>query len=377
MNISILVFGNEEFLATLPEQILKAGTFNLEAITNLQMAVSHIQSKPPDIILVQSSQNDSMQLCCWLKQQTKLSWIYCILLEDSPQLISDRKNQSWEWELEMTSRALRLGADAYIWYGDVENSQSIRQRKTDSAVTNLNPSHRLLLSQLTVALRKAHKYRDLMKTNDLLSTIALADSLTELNNRRALEWDLPRQIEKARANNSPLSLIILDVDYFKKVNDNYGHLVGDRLLKLLSSRIRHNLRVQDTPFRYGGEEFVIILGDTTTEEANLVAHRLNSIVKDSPFAIDSTLTINVTISLGTACLLPNDDKQGLSLLHRADSLLLKAKSEGRNRVVSSHNTTENNSYLANEINCKDIVQSTSYAFHNLALQSSYLKVSAG
>ncbi|MGF1673938.1 MAG: diguanylate cyclase [Rivularia sp. (in: cyanobacteria)] len=377
MNISILVFGNEEFLATLPEQILKAGTFNLEAITNLQMAVSRIQSKPPDIILVQSSQSDSMQLCCWLKQQTKLSWIYCILLEDSPQLISDRKNQSWEWELEMTSRALRLGADAYIWYGDVENSQSIRQRKTDSAVTNLNPSHRLLLSQLTVALRKAHKYRDLMKTNDLLSTIALADSLTELNNRRALEWDLPRQIEKARANNSPLSLIILDVDYFKKVNDNYGHLVGDRLLKLLSSRIRHNLRVQDTPFRYGGEEFVIILGDTTTEEANLVAHRLNSIVKDSPFAIDSTLTINVTISLGTACLLPNDDKQGFSLLHRADSLLLKAKSEGRNRVVSCHNTTENNSYLGNEVNCKDIMQSSSYVFHNLALQPSYLKVSAG
>lgn len=385
MNISILVFGNDEFLATLPTQIRDADAFSIEAITNLQMAVSRIQRKPPDVILVQSSQNDSMQLCCWLKEQINFSWIYCILLEDSPQLIADRINQGWEWESEMTSRALRLGADAYIWYGDTQDSESIRQRKTDSVTSHLNASHRLLLSQLTVALRKAHKYRDLMQTNDLLSTIALADSLTELSNRRALEWDLPRQIKKARSDNSPLSLIILDVDYFKKVNDNYGHLVGDRLLKLLSSRIRHNLRVQDTAFRYGGEEFVIILGDTTDEEAAKVAHRLNSVVKDSPFVIDSTLTINVTISLGTTCLLPNDDEQGLNLLHRADTFLLQAKSKGRNCVVSCNNTIQSNTYVSNstnhsvrnEFNCSNKMQSSSYISHSLTSQPSHLKVVAG
>jgi two-component system cell cycle response regulator len=385
MNISILVFGNDEFLATLPEQIQQASAFNLEAIANLQMVVSRIQQEPPDVILVQSSQNDSMQLCSWLKQQTKLSWIYCILLEDNPQLIDDRRNQGWEWELEMTSRALRLGADAYIWYGDVQEEESIRQRKTDSVTAHLNASHRLLLSQLTVALRKAHKYRDLMETNNLLSTIALADSLTQLNNRRALEWDLPRQIKNSRGNNSPLSLIILDVDFFKKVNDNHGHLVGDRLLKLLSSRIRHNLRVQDTAFRYGGEEFVIILGNTTAEEADVVAHRLNSVVKDSPFAIDSTLTIDVTISLGTACLLPSDDEQGLSLLHRADTFLLQAKSKGRNRVVSCHNITQSNTYVSNcvdrsvrhEVNCSNPMQSNNYITQCRTLNLSDLKVAVG
>ncbi len=368
MNISILVFGNDKFLATLPEQIREAGAFNVEAIANLQMAVSRIQSKPPDIILIQSSQDDSIQLCCWLNQQTKLSWIYCILLEDSPELIADRENQSWEWESEITSRALKLGADAYIWYGDA-HSESTPQRKTDSAAY-WNASHRLLLSQLTVALRKAQKYRDLMKTNDLLSTIALADSLTELNNRRALEWDLPRQVKKARTDNTPLSLIILDVDHFKKVNDKYGHLVGDKLLKLLSNRIRNNLRVQDTAFRYGGEEFVIILGNTTAEEADSVAYRLNKIVGDSPFAIDSTLTIDVTISLGTACLLANDDEKGLNLLDRADTLLLQAKSEGRNRVISCINTTEKNSSVHNEVNCNNKIQSNSYIFNptNKALQ---------
>ena len=291
MNISILVFGNDDFLATLPFQIIDADNCSIEAIANLEYAVGRIQLDSPDVILVQSSHNDSMQLCSWLKEQTKLSWIYCILLEDSPELIADRKNQPWEWELEMTSRALRLGADAYIWYGDTQEEESIRQRKTDSAPNQLSASHRLLLSQLTVALRKVQKYQDLIKTNDLLSTIALADSLTELNNRRALEWDLPRQVEKARNENSPLSLIILDVDYFKKVNDNYGHLVGDELLKLLSSRIRNNLRVQDTAFRYGGEEFVIILSNTSPQEADLVAHRLKNIVEEKPFAIDSSLNI--------------------------------------------------------------------------------------
>ncbi|MGB3759881.1 MAG: diguanylate cyclase [Rivularia sp. (in: cyanobacteria)] len=385
MNISILVFGNDEFLATLPSQIIDADDFSVEAIANLQMAISRIQLDSPDLILVQSSQNDSMQLCNWLKEQTKLSWIYCILLEDSPELIADRKNQPWEWELEMTSRALRLGADAYIWYGDTQFEESIRQRKTDSVAVQLSASHRLLLSQLTVALRKAQKYQELIKTNDVLSTIALADSLTELNNRRALEWDLPRQVEKARDENSPLSLIILDVDYFKKVNDNYGHLVGDRLLKLLSSRIRNNLRVQDTAFRYGGEEFVIILGDTTPQEADAVAHRLKNIVEENPFVIDSSLNIKVTISLGTACLLPSDDEHGLNLLNRADTFLLQAKSKGRNRVVSCCNTIQSNTYvsnpanncLRNEVNCNSQIQSGIYMSHNRTSQPSHLKIATG
>lgn len=385
MNISILVFGNDEFLATLPTQIIDTDTKSIKATTDLQTAVSRIQLDPPDVILVQSSQNDSMQLCSWLKEQTKLSWIYCILLEDSPELIADRKNQGWEWELEMTSRALGLGADAYIWYGDTQDTESIRQRKTDSASTQMNASHRLLLSQLTVAYRKAHKYRDLMQTNDLLSTIALSDPLTELNNRRALQWDLPRQIQKARENGYPLSLIILDVDYFKRVNDNYGHLVGDRLLKLLSERIRSKLRFQDTAFRYGGEEFVIILSETTSQEAHVVAQRLNSVVKDSLFEIDSTLKIEVTISLGSTTLLPSDDDQGLNLLHRADTFLLQAKSRGRNQVISNENTIFNNHYLPNpknhallkEVNCNGKIKNANYISQKIPSQISHLQIVAG
>lgn len=326
MNISILVFGSEDFLATLPDQIRYPTAFSVEIIANVNEAVSHIQVAPPDIILVQARQDGSMELCCWLKDQTKLSWIYCILLEDRPQQLADRSKHSWEWELEMTAAALKQGADAYIWQLSAE--------KTAYPSTQLNANHQLILAQLTVGVRKAQKYRDLLRTNDLLSTIALADSLTELNNRRALEWELPRQIKKARTQGDPLSLIILDVDYFKKVNDSYGHLVGDRVLQLLCARLRHSLRIQDTAFRYGGEEFVVLLANTAREEALSVARRLNRVVSEEPFAISNKLTINVTISLGAACLEPEDDEQGLTLLHRADQCLLEAKATGRNKVVS-------------------------------------------
>ncbi|MEH2136506.1 GGDEF domain-containing protein [Nostoc sp.] len=326
MNISILVFGKNNFIATLPDQIRYATAFHVEDMDNLNQAVSWIKTTPPDIILVQASLDGSMELCSWLKDQTKLSWIYCILFEDRSQQLTDR-NKGWHRELEMSAAALKQGADAYIWH--------LIDQKTDHNLAELTANHGLILAQLTVGLRKAQKYRDLIRTNDMLSAIALADSLTELNNRRALEWDLPRQIERARIQKTSLSLIILDVDHFKKVNDTHGHLVGDRILQVLCQRLRHNLRCQDTAFRYGGEEFVILLANTTDEEALLVARRLNRVVSEEPFALSNKLTINITISLGTASLQADDDEQGESLLNRADQYLLQAKNAGRNRVIHS------------------------------------------
>ncbi len=220
MNISILVFGNNNFCNTLPDRIRYAIAFNVKVIDNLNQAVSYIQMTPPDIILVQGSLDGSMKLCSWLKDQTKLSWIYCIFCEDRRQQIDERKKYGWHRELEMTTAMLKQGADAYIWH--------LIDEQTEENLAELTANHGLILAQLTVGLRKAQKYRDLIRTNDLLSAIALADSLTELNNRRALEWDLPRQIKKARTQKTSLSLIILDIDHFKKVNDTYGHLVGDR-----------------------------------------------------------------------------------------------------------------------------------------------------
>ncbi|AFY99951.1 diguanylate cyclase [Calothrix sp. PCC 6303] len=324
MNISILIYGSDRFFATLPDQIRNANALNdIEIVDNLNQAISRIQITPPDLIIIQASLEGSLDLCFSIREQAKLSSIYSILIEDRPQMLADRSQQNRNWDLEMTTAALGQGADAYIWWFSPE----------DEHQTQLTTVHNLLLTQLAVGLRKAQKYRDLMRTNDLLSAIALSDSLTELKNRRALEWELPQQIHKARTQGLPMSLLILDVDFFKKVNDTYGHLVGDRLLHLLCTRLRHNLRFQDTPFRYGGEEFVIILGDTSLEEAMLVARRLNNLISEQPFTINNELSIKVTISLGVACLESDDDAKGTSLLYRADKYLLQAKASGRDRVV--------------------------------------------
>ena len=337
MKISILVFGSENFLATLPHPILDDSAFTIQVIRDINQAVSHIKIAPPDVVIAQGSIDDSMELCRWLKTQTQLSWVYCILLEDRPQQLAARHQQDREWELEATATALRQGADAYIWH--------IPETEIDSTVTSITAHHTLVLAQIMVGVRKAHKYRELLQTNDLLSAIALADSLTEMNNRRALEWELPRQIIQARTKGDPLSLIILDIDYFKKVNDTYGHLVGDRILQLMCNRLRHNLRFQDTPFRYGGEEFVLVLSNTNGEEAFLVAQRLNRIIGEEPFTINSKLSINITISLGAASLQAKDDVHGFNLLHRADQYLFQAKAAGRNQAVGCYNSSSSVSHL--------------------------------
>ena len=320
METSILIVGSDEFLATLPHQIRDGTAFTVEVAANSNEAWSCIEVRPPDILMVQASLDGSLELCGWLKQQTKLTWIYCILLEDRPQIILERSPASWNWEFETTAAALEESADAYVCLLPGEATSQ----------NHLTPSHRLLLAQIQVGFRKVKQYRGLMQTTYALSTLALTDPLTELNNRRALEWYLPRQVRSNRSHGTPLSLIVLDVDYFKAINDTYGHLVGDRILQLLCARLRHNLRSQDIAFRYGGEEFVIVLRITDCQEALAVARRVGHLVSDQPFSIDNTLAINVTISLGVASLQRSDDAEGVNLLARADRYLLQAKAAGRN-----------------------------------------------
>lgn len=325
MDASILVVGGETFLATVLQPIRDITAFTVEVAANPSEAVPLIQAQQPDLLLLQASQSGSLDLCHRIKEQNRLSWIYCIVLEDRV-LSIDPAGRSRRLENEI--QTLEAGADVYLepFY---EDGVGASQDEIQSGLV------RLLQTYIHVGLRRVHNHRELMRANDVLSAIALSDPLTELNNRRAFEWELPRQIHNARSRDMPISLMMLDVDFFKTINDSYGHLVGDRALQLLATRLRHNLRFYDTPFRYGGEEFVIILSDTDHHEANLVAHRLCHLIADQPFIIDDNLDLRITVSAGTASLLPEDDARGMSLLHRADQNLLTAKSQGRNRVVSS------------------------------------------
>lgn len=323
MNAVVLVVGDEQFLATVVYQIRHMISGTVEVSSSLDEAIPLIQTTQPAVVIVQAAQAGSWELCHQIKARCQWSWIYCIVLDDrlrnGNELSADDEQQ-----LAVYAHALENGADAYLKL-TVTAAQ-------DSAIACAEI--RLLRAQILAGLRAVKFYQELLQTNDVLSTMALADPLTELSNRRAMEWELPRQIQNARTHGTPLSLIMLDVDYFKSVNDTYGHQVGDRVLQLLAARLEHNLRLQDTLFRYGGEEFVIILGQTNTEDALVVAKRLGCLVSEQPFYIDGTLALQITLSLGLATLMPRDDLKGDTLLRRADHNLLQAKSSGRNQVFS-------------------------------------------
>ncbi len=275
-------------------------------------------TQKPDILLIQASALDRRGPESELVRHAT----YCLAIELGS--VEDSGLASTT-QMLLAAEALEGRADAYLSLC-LDPRQSVEQRRAQQ---------RLLSAQLRVGLRHVQRHREVMQTNDLLSAIALADSLTELSNRRALEWELPRQIQAARQRGTALSLIVLDVDYFKQVNDSYGHLVGDRVLQLLAARLRDRLRLQDTAFRYGGEEFVVLLKQTDADQALAIAQRLRRLIGEQPFSINRQSTLKVTISLGVASLKTDDDRKGLSLLDRADRNLLRAKANGRNQVVGS------------------------------------------
>ncbi|MGG6294127.1 diguanylate cyclase [Leptolyngbya sp. AN02str] len=327
MDASILIVGSSGFLALFLETIQSLTQFTLEAASEPRDAISIVQAQQPDLLILEAALPECLDLCHQIKSQSQLAWIYCIVVDEQA-LPVDQQAALRQQLAEAEANALTSGADAYF----AVNSVAVDPTGT----TGVTEAQKLLLkAKIQAGLRQVQTHRELMRTNDILSAIALTDPLTELNNRRAFEWELPRQIQNARIREMPISLIMLDVDYFKDINDTYGHLVGDNALKLIAARLRHNLRFYDTPFRYGGEEFVVILSDTDGHEAVAIAQRLCRLISSQPFAIRASLDLTITISAGSATLLPSDDARGTSLLNRADQNMLRAKALGRNQVISS------------------------------------------
>ncbi|MGE7957699.1 GGDEF domain-containing protein [Pseudomonas sp. NPDC089530] len=190
--------------------------------------------------------------------------------------------------------------------------------------SDLEQSHlESLLSTLLYPMRNALLYRAATRS-------ALRDPLTDTGNRIAMDQTLHREIEMARRHLHPLSLLMLDIDHFKRVNDSYGHSTGDEVLKAVAAAIKAQLRNVDMVFRFGGEEFLILLSNTGREAAALVGERLRHAAQAKEYWADGTL-IELTVSLGCSTLLPGESAE--SLLRRADSALYVAKREGRNRLA--------------------------------------------
>ena len=190
-----------------------------------------------------------------------------------------------------------------------------------------------LLARARTQIRRWRYHVQLRKTYERSIEMALTDSLTGLYNRRYLTAHLDGQIARMNHGGKPMSLMMFDIDNFKRVNDSHGHAAGDSVLRELASRVSHNLRSFDTVARFGGEEFVIVMPDTNVAIACAVAERLRMDIEASGFALSgATATIPITISIGvTTAFEAGDDS--MAILKRADDALYRAKGSGRNRVV--------------------------------------------
>lgn len=166
-----------------------------------------------------------------------------------------------------------------------------------------------------------------------LEVEATVDALTGLHNRRWLESHLPRLVERHRDAGLPLSVMLLDIDHFKRFNDDFGHAAGDRVLAAVGAAVRERLRPTDLSARYGGEELVVILPGTALEGALAAAERTRAEVEGRRVVVDGRALPRVTISLGVAEVLPDED--AASLLARADVAMYRAKASGRNQVAAA------------------------------------------
>jgi two-component system cell cycle response regulator len=182
---------------------------------------------------------------------------------------------------------------------------------------------------------KRKRYADRLRDNVQLSLeLAVTDTLTGLHNRRYFDIHAVAAVAQAVQSGRPLSILMLDIDHFKNVNDSFGHDAGDDVLREFAHRVRKNLRGIDLPCRVGGEEFVVVMPDTDMSIATVVAERIRRKIDRDHFLVQSgTRAISVTVSIGAATLLAADETLP-SLMKRADQALYRAKRDGRNRVVA-------------------------------------------
>ncbi len=167
----------------------------------------------------------------------------------------------------------------------------------------------------------------------LLYEMATRDALTNLDNRHQFKTHLLHHIERARRDARPISMLVIDADRFKRVNDTRGHDIGDRALVHIARMIQSCCRVTEIIARWGGEEFVVLLPETGYEGAMRVAERIRTAIESTPLSLQSGM-LSLTVSIGGAELEASDDLN--TLFHRADQQLLKAKEAGRNHVRFEH-----------------------------------------
>jgi len=174
--------------------------------------------------------------------------------------------------------------------------------------------------------------QELKKAQEELKLLALTDPLTKLYNRRYFTQMSESCLELAKRNNTNASILMIDIDNFKSINDTYGHKIGDDVIVIISSLLQKQNRKSDIVCRWGGEEFIILLSNTNTNGAIIIAQKIRNLVENSVITLDNNDQIKFTISIGISEIYTQYDKDIEDSINRADKALYKAKDSGKNRV---------------------------------------------
>jgi two-component system cell cycle response regulator len=276
---------------------------DINAMNDPQAAIFEAAEGSYDLIIVNANfeDYDPLRLCSQLRSLERSRFIPVLL-------VVDQGSES------MVVRALELGVNDYI-------------------LRPVDPNE-LLVRCLTQIRRKRFNDR-LRESVQQTIELAVTDALTGLNNRRYLDKHLKLLFDRANARGKPLSILITDIDRFKSVNDSHGHDAGDEVLKEFAARVRATVRGADLACRFGGEEFVVVMPDTSPDTAASVAERLRHMIEAHPFTLrQSGVSLNITASIGISSTVWGAESAE-QLLKQADKALYEAKHGGRNRVVAA------------------------------------------
>lgn len=254
-------------------------------------------------------------------------------LQRSKQMLEDMLNVLMG-KMETQAKSARAYEDTLASHREaLQQAQNLRSmREIESlllgevdAMRKANEAYRSQLEKANATIREQREQLD------ALALDATMDFLTEVPNRRCFDKRLHEEIERFRRGGPTFSVVLVDIDHFKQVNDRYGHQAGDEVLKKVAQMLENDRRNTDFVARYGGEEFAVVLPCTDEYQAGTLIDRLRARLEETSIAVGGT-RISVTISAGVAEMLPAD-KGTATLLHRTDERLYRAKNAGRNIVV--------------------------------------------
>ncbi|MGE4313813.1 MAG: PleD family two-component system response regulator [Pseudobdellovibrionaceae bacterium] len=297
---NILVVEDMEFEIQKIRTTLEAAEHTMTIVPRGLEAMQASRDQSFDLIVISLNlqEEDGLRLCSHLRSNEKTRSVPILMIGS-------------EDDMPRIANGLEIGAHDYIMRPIDKNE---------------------LMARVRTQVRRKRFQERLRTSFEMSLSMALTDTLTGLYNRRYFEVHLAKILEKVNESQKPVGLLYMDIDHFKSINDNYGHNVGDEVLKIFAKRLGDNLRSFDLVARLGGEEFVAVLPDTDKNMAYTIAERLRRSIMDAPFKTSYEEPLSVTTSIGGIVIDPGTENTITQVLERADGQLYKAKHGGRNSV---------------------------------------------